>query len=206
MLLLLAAGLGFSTAQAQYFGLKAGANAAVLDGEKLTTQTDYRVSYHAGAFYNYNLIGPLSLRPELLYSLQGGEFKSGQEDFETKLHYLNLPILADLKIGPVHLQAGPQFGLLLTAKESGLLLTGYNPVGNQPQYTNVNRQVTDQYKKQDFSLCAGLELDLGQSFALGGRLTAGLTDVDDYDQVRSVDDPRLKNRVFQAYAVLKLGK
>ncbi|KAA9331391.1 PorT family protein [Hymenobacter busanensis] len=190
---------------AQHFGLKGGANAAVLDGDKLTTETEYRISYHAGVFYNYNIIGPLTVRPELLYSLQGGDFKSAQEDFETKLHYLNLPVLLDVKVGPVHLQAGPQFGLLLTAKETGTLLTGYNPVNGQAQYSNVNRQVTDQYKKQDFSLCAGLELDLGETLAVGGRFNAGLSDVSDFDQVRSANDPQLKNRVIQAYAALKFG-
>lgn len=196
-LLLLGAALATPAVHAQDFGLKAGANASVLDGEKLSTSTDYRFQYHVGAFYNYNIVGPLSVRPELQYSLQGGEFKSVQEDYATKLQYLNLPVLLDLKLGPVHVQAGPQFGVLLTAKETGTLLTGYNPMSGQAQYANVSRQVTGQYKKQDFSLCAGLELDLGRTLTVGGRFNAGLNEISDFGQVRSPNDPQLKNRVVK---------
>lgn len=204
LLLPFAALLGLSTAQAQYFGIKGGLNAAVLDGEQIQMDSRYATNFHVGAFYNYNLVGPLSLRPELQYSLQGGEFKSAQEEYDTKLYYLNLPLLLSLKLGPVRLQGGPQFGLLLTAKETGTLLTGYNPLG-QAQYGNVNRQVTEQYKREDFSLCAGAELNLGKKLTVGGRFTTGLTDVDDFSDVRSANDPRLRNRVLQAYVALRFG-
>ncbi|KUG06127.1 porin family protein [Solirubrum puertoriconensis] len=204
LLLLLLSVFTGAAAQAQYFGVKGGANAAVLDGERISAKSDYKITYHAGIFYNYNIIGPLSIRPELLYSLQGGEFKGGQEDYETKLHYLNLPLLLDVKIGPVHLQGGPQFGVLLTAKETGVLLTGYSPTG-QAQYSNVSGQVTDQYKKQDYSLCAGLELEVTKNLSLGGRFNSGLSNVEDFDDIRSANDPRLKNRVFQGYLAIRMS-
>jgi hypothetical protein len=193
------------SAQAQFLGIKAGANAAVLDGERVSLSTDYKLTYHAGVFYNYNLFGPISLRPELLYSLQGSEFKDAQQDFTTKLHYLNLPLLLDIKVGPVHLQGGPQFGLLLSAQEAGVLLTGYSPTTGQPQYTNVSGQVTDQYKRRDFSLCGGLELEVTKNFSLGGRLNTGLTNVEDYKDIRSANDPRLRNRVFQGYVTIRMS-
>jgi hypothetical protein len=192
-----------SAAQAQYFGLKGGLNAAVLDGEQLQQNTKYNTSYHVGAFYNYNLVGPLSLRPELQYSVQGSEFKSDTEDYTTKLYYLAVPVLLDLKLGPVHLQAGPQFGVLVQAEQKGTKFTGIS--NGTPQYGSVQGQVLDQFKRQDFSLCAGAEVDLGKTFAVGGRFNAGLNDIADFDDIRSANDPRLKNRVIQGYLAIKFG-
>lgn len=199
----LAALLGLPAAQAQYVGIKGGLNAAVLDGEQIQADTKYNTAFHVGAFYNYNLVGPLSLRPEVQYSVQGSEFKSTGEDYTTKLYYLAVPILADVKIGPLHLQAGPQFGVLLQAEQKGTKFTHIQ--NGTPQYGTVQGQVTDQFKRQDFSLCAGAEIDLGKTFAVGGRFNAGLNDIADFTDVRSPNDPRLKNRVIQGYLAIKFG-
>ncbi|QIX61714.1 PorT family protein [Hymenobacter sp. BT18] len=205
---LLGALLTLSAAQAQV-GIKGGLNAAVLDGQDINQKTDYQFTYHAGLFYVYNVVGPLSIRPELLYSVQGSEFKNAQEDYATKLQYVNLPILLDLKISKLHLQAGPQFGLLLTAQEAGTVVTGYDFTTSPPTptgYGKVSGQVKDKYNDKDFSLCAGLELELVAGLRVGGRFNAGLTDIADYKDVRSANDARLKNRVIQAYAAFQLGK
>ncbi|MBG8553106.1 porin family protein [Hymenobacter guriensis] len=205
---LLGALLACSAAQAQ-IGIKGGVNAAVLDGQDINQKTDYQLSYHAGLFYVYNVVGPLSIRPELLYSVQGSEFKQGKADYETKLQYVNLPILFDLKLSKLHLQAGPQFGLLLTAKEVGTVVTGYDFSTSPPtptSYGNVSGQVKDKYNSKDFSLCAGLELELAAGLRIGGRFNAGLTDIADYKDISSANDARLKNRVIQAYAAFQLGK
>ncbi|WP_176132805.1 porin family protein [Hymenobacter sp. CRA2] len=195
---------GLPAAQAQYFGIKGGLNAAVLDGQQISQNTKYKTSFHGGVFYNYNLIGPLSLRPELQYSMQGSEFKSAQEDFTTKLHYLAIPVLLDLKIGPVHVQGGPQFGVLLRAEQDGKRFLGYSVSGDE-EYGSVGGQITNQFKRQDFSLCAGAEIDLGRTFTVGGRFNAGLNDIADYKDIRSANDPRLKNRVIQGYLALRFG-
>lgn len=204
LLSLLAGLLLAGTASAQ-IGLKGGLNATVLDGQQINQKTDYRYTYHAGLFFTHALAGPLSIRPELLYSLQGSDFKSTQEDYETKLHYLNLPILLDLKISKLHLQAGPQFGVLLTAKQAGTVLVSYDPATQYSTYASVSKQVSEDYKKQDFSLCAGAELEIANGLRVGGRFNAGLTDIADYKDVRSANDPKLKNRVIQAYLALQLG-
>ena len=195
--------LGRPAAQAQYFGIKGGLNAAVLDGEQLQADTKYKTAFHVGAFYNYNLVGPLSLRPEVQYSVQGSEFKSDTEDYTTKLYYLAVPVLLDVKLGPVHVQGGPQFGVLLQAEQKGTKFTGVT--NGAPQYGSVQGQITDQFKREDFSLCAGAEIDLGRTVAVGGRFTAGLNDIADFTDVRSPNDPRLKNRVIQGYLAIKFG-
>jgi hypothetical protein len=190
--------LAAATAHAQV-GVKAGVNGAILNGENIGMDTRYRLSYHAGVFARIPVLGPLSIQPEVLYSLQGSEFRSTLANYDTKLHYLNVPILAHLKVGPVYVEAGPQFGLLLAAREDGTLrisaADGYGP---------VDRDAASNYKKTDFALAAGAGLEVG-SFILGARYTAGLNDVNDVADLNGANDPRLKNRVIQVSVGLKFG-
>ncbi len=196
LFLLLAVG---NQAQAQ-FGVKAGVNGAVLDGQNINMDTNYKTTYHVGAFLRLPVLGPLSIQPEVLYSLQGSEFKSTVVNYDTKLHYLNIPVLARVKVGPVFAEAGPQFGVLLGARENGTLrisaTDGYGP---------VNRTADNNYKKNDFALAAGAGLELG-SLIIGARYTAGLNNINDVDDLNGANDPRLKNRVVQAYVGVKFGK
>ena len=102
-------------------GVKVGVSEAVLNGENINASTSYRTTYHAGIFYEARLIGPLSVQPELLYSLQGGSLKGQFEDFDTKLHYFTVPILAKVTVGPVFVEVGPQFSFLLHARKDGTM-------------------------------------------------------------------------------------
>lgn len=204
VILFLGAVLLAGTASAQ-IGAKGGLNASVLDGEHLNQRTNFNLSYHAGLFYTYNLFGPVSLRPELVYSVQGSSFASAQENFKTTLGYLQLPLLADVKLGGLHLQAGPQFGVLLNAQREGTTFTGYDAAGAE-EFANLSQQVANDFKRQDFALCAGAEYELVAGLRLGGRFVAGLNDVAKYQDVRSANDPQLRNRVFQVYAAFQLGQ
>ncbi|RYU80113.1 porin family protein [Hymenobacter persicinus] len=200
-LALLLLGLGFTQLAHAQLGVKAGINAAVLDG-KINQRTDYKVYYHAGLFYEIPVVGPVSVQPELLYSLQGTETKSDFENYDTKLHYLTLPLLAKVHVGPLFVEGGPQFGVLLTARDAGTMLV--SAPGTTAQYGSTSRQVEDNYKKGDFSLCAGAGVKLG-GFLVGGRFNAGINDINDVKNVSGVNDPKLHNRVFQAYVAVQLG-
>lgn len=187
-------------AQAQ-FGVKAGVNAAVLDGTNLNADTKYKTYYHVGIFYQIPLLGPLTIQPEIQYSEQGGSFKSAVENFDTKLHYFTVPVLAKLTIGPVFVEAGPQIGVLFSAQEKGVkLASGYSsttPIA-------VDGSASSDYHKTDISLCAGAGLKLG-SFLVGGRFNAGLNNVNDAPNLTGANDPRLHNRVVQAYVGFQFG-
>ena len=191
--------LAAATSARAQVGIKAGVNGAILNGENIDMDTRYKTSYHVGAFVRLPVLGPLSIQPEVLYSLQGSQFRSALANYDTKLHYLNVPVLAHVKIGPVYAEAGPQFGVLLGAREDGTLrisaADGYGP---------VDRTATSNYKKTDFSLAAGAGLEVG-SCILGARYTAGLNDVNDVADLNGANDPRLKNRVIQVFVGLKFG-
>ncbi|MDU0370744.1 outer membrane beta-barrel protein [Hymenobacter endophyticus] len=171
-----------ATAQAQ-FGVKAGINAAVLDGENLgSTSTRYKTYYHGGILYEANVLGPVSIQPELLYSLQGSSIRTAIGNYDAKLHYLNLPVLAKVTVGPVFVEAGPQVGFMVANEKA-------NQVGGGGGY---------RFKRTDFSLAAGGGLKLG-NLLLGARFNAGLNDIDETPYPTNLNDPRFKNRVIQGY-------
>jgi hypothetical protein len=189
-------------AQAQ-LGVKGGLNVAELTGRE-GESSSYKAFYHVGVFYQANILGPLSIQPEVQYSLQGGTLKSAVANYDNKLHYLTVPILAKLTLGPVFVEAGPQFGVLLSANQSGNMQVGLTQDG-QPAYGNESRPATNSFKRGDFSVVGGVGLKLASNFSLGGRLVAGLNDINDAKNLSGINDPRLQNRVFQVYAAFQLG-
>ena len=185
------------------FGVKAGLNAAEMHGRD-GESSSYKTFYHIGLIFQGTIAGPLSIQPEIQYSQQGGNLKGAFTDYDTKLHYFTVPVLLKLTLGPVFVEAGPQFGLLVDATRNGQVeISGTN---GSVAYGHVDGQsVTDQYKKIDISVAGGAGLKLG-SLTLGARLVAGLNDINDAKSLTGINDPRLQNRVFQAYAGIQFGK
>ncbi|MBD2720672.1 porin family protein [Hymenobacter armeniacus] len=185
------------------FGVKGGLNVAELTGRD-GESASYKAFYHVGVFYQAHLLGPLSIQPEVQYSLQGGNLKSAFTNYDSQLHYLTVPILAKLTVGPVFVEGGPQFGVLLNADQSGNMQVGLAEDGT-PAYGNVSRPATGSFKRGDFSLVGGAGLKLASNFSLGARLVAGLNDINDVQNLSGINDPRLQNRVYQVYAAFQFG-
>lgn len=184
------------------FGVKGGVNFAEMQGRQ-GESSSYKTFYHVGILYQWNLIGPLAIQPELQYSVQGGDLKGAVTDYTTKLHYFTVPVLAKATLGPVFVEAGPQFGYLVHANEQGKVeLTSTN---GSSSYGQVDQTATNKYKGFDFSLAAGAGLKFS-ALSLGARYVAGLNDINDVKTLTGVNDPRLQNRVFQLYAALQFGK
>lgn len=185
------------------FGVKGGLNVAEIagrDGESAS----YKAFYHVGVFYQATILGPLSVQPEVQYSVAGGNLKSAYTNYDSELHYLTVPLLAKLTVGPVFVEAGPQYGILLSANQSGQMQVGFAADGT-PAYGNQSREASSEFKRNDFSVVGGVGLKLGNTLSLGGRLVAGLNDINDAKNLSGINDPRLQNRVFQVYAALQFG-
>ncbi|HEX8656884.1 MAG TPA: porin family protein [Hymenobacter sp.] len=199
--------LGLS-AQAQ-FGVKAGVNQAVLSGS-VGGDAKYQTSYHAGVFYEAKILGPISLQPELLYSLQGAQARSlvrdrNLEEFDTKLHYFTVPVLVKATIGPLFLEAGPQFSYLVSSQDKGRLQVDLTSSGPR-EYLALNRNNGADYKKGDLGVAVGGGIQLPLGLAVGGRFTTSLNNIGDYRAISGVNNPELKNRVFQAYVSVQFGR
>jgi hypothetical protein len=184
------------------FGVKGGVNFAELQGRD-GESSSYKTFYHVGVLYQWNVLGPLAIQPELQYSVQGGDLKGAFTDYTTKLHYFTVPVLAKVTLGPIFVEAGPQFGYLVHANQDGKVQI--SNTNGSASYGQVSQTATDQYKGFDFSLAAGAGLKFG-GLSLGARYVAGLNDINDVRNLSGVNDPRLQNRVFQLYAAVQFGK
>ena len=118
-ILLFLTGISFMAASAQIqFGLKAGANFAMLTGSGVTGAKTL-VGFHGGGLVAIPLFMDFSLQPEVVYSGQGakGTDDTGAE-FKVTQNYLNVPVLFKWNHSSgFFAETGPQVGILLSAKD-----------------------------------------------------------------------------------------
>ncbi|MCH5717460.1 porin family protein [Niabella hibiscisoli] len=171
----------FSVNAQFHIGIKAGVNAGKIDGKSFKEEFNY--SYLLGGFAEIGLGDKVSINPEVLFSQTSAttdtsftntlpNFKNDQ--IKAKLNYLSIPILLNLRVvGPIHIEAGPQFGILLN-KDKKLLENGQ-----------------DAFKKGDFSMVGGAALHFS-AFRVTARYVVGLSNV---SQV--VNQDQWKNQALQ---------
>jgi hypothetical protein len=79
----------------------------------LVSEADAATGYQLGVFMRVSFSG-LSVQPELLYSnMKFGYQIEGAGAYKLEFDRLNLPIMVGYQLGPVRLQGGPTFGLVL---------------------------------------------------------------------------------------------
>ncbi len=175
----LAVSVGF--AQLSY-GIKGGLNLASISN---TPASHVRPAFYAGAFADYRLNDLVDLGVELLYSAQGVNTRLDYIP-DTKIltyrnDYLTLPVLAKVHItDDLSLDLGPQFGLLLSAKDK---IEGQDPT-DAMKYLN----------KFDLSAALGMTYNFGKVF-VQGRYTLGLTN--EAKKKFEEGEGRMKNMVVQ---------
>jgi hypothetical protein len=139
-------------------GIKGGLNVATIriPGEVV----DPRIGFHVGGFASTPISSRFALQPEVLYSKQGVETRHDVYTF----HYINIPLIFKGSIaGGLHVQVGPQFGVLLDAERR----TG-----------NVSYDITESRNRYDGAIALGLGYDVG-SWQVSGRYNVGLSDTRD---------------------------
>jgi len=99
------------------FGLKVGlnynSNGNYIEAfDAAVAEPDKNVGFHAG-FFGKIKMGPLFLRPELIYSLT----KSNYTESSFEMSKIDAPILLGVKIiGPVHAIVGPAFQYIVSSE------------------------------------------------------------------------------------------
>lgn len=172
----------FVMAQKFHLGVKAGANITKLDGKSF--KEEFKYGYNLGGFAEIGLTKKLSFNPEVLFNQYSSTLDSNYKSIyqnvitsdqsKVKLNYLSIPLLLDYKfLGPIHLQAGPQFAVLMS-QDKNFLQNGKNA-----------------FKSGDFSLVAGAQIKLAQ-FRVTGRYIVGLSNINDID-----NQDKWKNQVVQ---------
>lgn len=168
-----------TAAQAQEikFGAKAGVNfASVSMDPEGDMDTKSRTGLHIGIVAEFKLTETFAIQPELLYSMQGSKAEFGGVESETKLDYLNLPIMAKYYVTEgLSIEAGPQIGFLMSAKEE-------------------DEDAKDGYKSIDFGIGAGLAYDLPMGVFFQARYNVGLSNIGETEEGQP--DIDYKNNVF----------
>jgi Outer membrane protein beta-barrel domain len=162
--------LGFESAHAQFSaGLKAGLNYANISGNMGTNQNfdrDRKLGFNAGVVANIKAIRSLAIQPELLFSTKGYEVDqtttngdlTTKTEVNSRMKYLDLPVMIQLQQGQFYLEAGPQASFLLKQEtrthqvttESGLLS---DEVVQDQTTTSTDKGA---YKTPDMGYAAGL--------------------------------------------------
>ena len=97
-----------------------------------------------------------SIQPEIVYSMEGAEYD--ETNSEITLHCINLPVMFQYNASGLIVEAGPQLGFLLSAKENGTDATN--------AYENVN-----------IAFGFGLAYKMKEGLGFSARYNLGLTGV-----------------------------
>ena len=174
------------------WGIKGALNLASeydrsLDPKRLT-------AFSAGFVAEIGISNIVSFQPELLYSMQGSRaFKNNKEqqgDINNVYSYINLPLMFKFYVWDYRLsiEAGPQVGYLLQAKEK-----------RTPR--NMAKQTLDLAIENRFDIAAGLGVSFkfAKSFDVSARYTMGFlkTLKDDTDRQGNTVKVNNKNNVIQ---------
>lgn len=178
----------FSNAQETRFGVKGGLNITSFSGGNYYDAKSL-VGFQVGGFAEIKVIDRLAIQPELLFSTQGARLEFGNTDFDTKLNYINVPVLAKFYVTKQFtVEAGPQLGFLVSAKSEG-------------------EDVKDGFKSVDTGFNFGVGYNFTDNFSVGARYTVGLANIADRDADtwdEYYDSP--KNSVFAITLAYKFNK
>ena len=166
-----------------HIGIKGGANMNKVDGKSFKQEFSY--GYHLGGFAEIGFGNRFGIQPEVLFNQYTTKVDSSfnviykdlfnnAKNGNIKLNYLSIPVLLTYKvIGPLSIQAGTQFGILID-QDKTLLENGGQA-----------------FKNGDFSLIAGAQLKIA-ALRVSGRYAIGLNNINDID-----NRDQWKNQVLQ---------
>lgn len=146
-------------AQNLSFGPKVGVNFATVNG---LPGAKVRTGLTVGVFVERQLCSWMALEADLLWSEQGFRTTMEGVNYETRLNYINMPIVTKhYLVGGLNLQLGAQFGYLITAKEHGADQLGLKSAIN----------------KYNADILVGMAYDFDCGFVIEGRYNIGLTNI-----------------------------
>lgn len=152
-------------------GIKGGLNVSNFIGDKMEERNNtFRTSVHLGLLTEIIVSDKFSIQPELLYSGQGYSGSADPGFSRSKYNYINLPVLAKLYVAKkLSIEAGPQLGFLLSAKER----------------TDDDKIKIPNQKAVDFGLNLGLAYDLKNGVFFQTRYTLGLSNINSGDNANA---------------------
>ena len=143
------------------FGLKGGITSSNLKGYEggMSISLTSKIGFYAGAFAEVGVSENFAIQPEVLYSVLGAKLNLDSVHYKEDVNYMNIPVLAKYKNGGFSIQAGPQIGLLISAKDSN------------------GKSIKDEYNTTDFSVIVGAGYTLFNGLGADARYQIGLGNV-----------------------------
>jgi len=179
-------------------GIKGGLNVSNLYVDDVDDE-NARYGFNVGVYGQLFSSDVFAIQPELLFSTKGTKAEYGGNFFDQtikfNLNYLDLPVLAVLKLGEsAEIHLGPYISYLLNANIShdGDLGSGVDDLDK------------DNFKSFDYGLAGGFGLNFG-NLQVGARYNYGLAKIaDDDDAETFLGDS--KNSVAQIYVAFNLAR
>ena len=192
---LLTGSASLAQAQAPSFGVKAGASLTSVTGEG-TSYTKNLLGFHGGLVANFAVNDAFSIQPEVLYSMKGTKSEGAFPDYSVKLtsrlHYIDVPVLARVNAGGLFFELGPQIGFLVAAKQKREV----SGVGAGTYEDELKSRV----RTVDFGYAAGLGYQLSNGPGIGLRYNGGFIDTKNPSSSSAV-----RNSAFQLYISYMFG-
>ena len=159
---------GVTNAQKTRFGIKGGLNITTYAGGDYWDANSL-VGFQVGGFAEIKIIERLAIQPEILFSTQGASLDTSFGDYDEKLNYINVPVLAKFYITKQFtVEGGPQLGFLVSAKQEG-------------------HDAKDDFKSVDTGFNFGAGYNFTDNVSVNLRYTVGLSNILDYE-VNNADE------------------
>lgn len=178
-------------------GIRGGLNVSNLYRGDNVTDKNARLGFHAGVYGQFVSSEAFALQIEANYSTRGTEaVTDGLVDQKTKfkLNYIDVPLLAVFKLGPVvEINAGVYGAYLLNAA-----IDSDGDLGDRYDELNKNN-----FKSFDYGLVGGIGFNFGGG-QIGARYNLGLNEIADSRGARASLGSS-KNQLGQLYLALNFN-
>ncbi len=183
---------------AQQFGVKAGMNVSSMSKDEGLSDQGSKIGFNAGVFMNAPIAENFSIQPELLFSQYGEKYDytvpatvvtpETRYSGATHLDYVTVPVMFQYNVIPnLYLEAGPEFGLLINAKDKYKNETTGETISESGDFK-------DDLNTFNFGLGLGAGYYFTENIGLTARYVAGFTDI---AKDRPSGSDAVKNNVFQ---------
>jgi opacity protein-like surface antigen len=174
------------------FGIKAGMNVSSITNDAGLEDQGSKIGFNAGVFATIPVAESFSIQPEVLYTQYGDKYDQvilgNRYSFARNLDYIAVPVMFQYNFIPnFYLEAGPEFGFLVSAKNKTKNETNNNTITESDNYK-------DSLNTFNFGIGIGAGYYFTDNIGVTARYVAGVTDL---AKDRPANRDAIRNNVFQ---------